>query len=78
MHICSSVDDTLDDFFAYHPASASWVNLTSRSVISGTPPSSRCNHGFVAAGERVYVHGGYGAGGEEGARSTWVHRGVRT
>jgi hypothetical protein len=49
----------------YDPAAGAWTDLS--AALSGTPPSLRTNNGFTSAGGKLYVHGGYGDGGEGGA-----------
>jgi hypothetical protein len=49
----------------YDPAAGAWTDLS--AALSGTPPSPRSFHGFTSAGGKLYVHGGYGDSGEEGA-----------
>jgi hypothetical protein len=47
-----------DDLYQYDPLSATMTNLTETGVITGTPPTPRMAHGFVAAGGELYVFGG--------------------
>ena len=44
------------DLYKYDPVSMAWTNLSSNA--SGTRPCPRYGHGFMAAGGRLYVHGG--------------------
>ncbi len=44
------------DLHVYDPVTATWTDLS--AAASGTPPLSRCWHGFAGAGLKLYVHGG--------------------
>ncbi len=46
----------LGDLHVYDPITMTWEDLS--AAASGTPPSARCEHGFAAAGRKLYVHGG--------------------
>ena len=46
----------LADLHVYDPATKIWTDLS--GSVSGTQPSARFQHGFVAAGGRIYVFGG--------------------
>ena len=55
----------LKDLYVYDPAAQSWTDLS--NAAAGAPPSPRVGLGFAAAGGRLYVHAGYGEGGERGS-----------
>ena len=54
----------MGDLYVYDPVAMAWTNLS--AAASGIPPCPRAGHGFTAAGDRLYVHGGWGFGGENG------------
>jgi hypothetical protein len=54
----------LYDLHVYDPAAGAWADLS--AARNGTPPSPRGSHGFTSAGDKLYVHGGSGYGGEGG------------
>ena len=59
----------LGDLHVYDPVAMAWTDLS--AAASGTPPSPRYGHGFTAAGDKLYVHGGVGhSGGARGSQLT--------
>ena len=46
----------VNDLFVFGPSRMMWTDLS--DATSGTPPSPRYNHGFKAAGGKLFVFGG--------------------
>ncbi len=55
---CAPSPANLDDLFMFDLANMTWTRLAAANA-----PSARYGHGFTSAGGKLYVHGGYGAGG---------------
>jgi hypothetical protein len=55
--MCPIAGQTTGDLYGYNLASKNWTNLN--SAIASTQPAVRSSHGFAAAGNRLYVHGGW-------------------
>jgi hypothetical protein len=51
----------LNDLYAYDLTSYKWTDLS--YISKGVIPSPRWGHGFVTAGGRLYLQGGYGSNG---------------
>ena len=54
----------LNDLRMYNPASASWADLT--GSLSGLPPLGRRFAGSAVTGDKLYIFGGFGSGGDCG------------
>jgi hypothetical protein len=54
--------EILDDLYSFDPATMAWT-LLSAAPSGDPPPVARSSHGFIWAGGKLYVHGGYDLSG---------------